>query len=99
MLLGLLASGLAFLAGPVSFQAPATQSLHWLDLEGDGVLDALTVDGAGRVALFQNQGDGTFVDRTAAFGLEGQVRGPGRALRIARSRCWSGTSIAIGTRT
>ncbi len=65
---------------PVSFagalqaaqQAEAQRSatLHFGDVDGDGLDDALVVGSAGEVSLLANRGEGRFEDVTAASGLE-----------------------------
>jgi Ca2+-binding RTX toxin-like protein len=58
----------------VDYAIGRSRSTLWFDGNGDGLLDyvqstALREDGLGRTAYFQQQADGTFIDRTDAVGL------------------------------
>jgi hypothetical protein len=50
-----------------------------VDLEGDGDIDLLVMNGAGP-QCFRNRGDGTFEDVTRDYGLKPFARGSGRGL-------------------
>ena len=51
------------------FQMPAQGGAAWFDYDNDGWYDLYLTGGRVADALFRNNGDGTFTDRTAAAGL------------------------------
>lgn len=59
---------------PQRKEAASPGSLHWGDYDGDGLADALTVHGDGRLGLRRNLGDGLFEVVTELAGL-GQIAG------------------------
>ena len=59
--------------------APVPSSFHWVDLDGDGDLDALAVQPDGSLKLLRNDGSGAFTDATETAGLAG-MRDVGAAL-------------------
>ncbi|MCA9300555.1 MAG: VCBS repeat-containing protein, partial [Phycisphaerales bacterium] len=74
-------SGIDFTHAP--FDVPGEHALMIggaaaLDVDGDGRLDLVLLAGGGRPdALYRNQGDGTFLDEAALWGLDTPHRGAG----------------------
>ena len=89
----------AFLAdGPLSFRETSdasglqtdprrTRDLSLGDLDNDGDLDLVVVNGAlvtnEPMQIFMNQGTGTFIERTAELGIVPQPKGSGDAAALA----------------
>ena len=51
--------------------APLPRTIHWSDVDGDRLPDALLVTRGGRAVLALNRGGGSFADATRGSGLAG----------------------------
>ncbi len=64
-----LLSGAAMAQMPASPQSPSC-TLHWGDVEGDTLLEAIALNATGEIRLLRNAGNGNLVDCTQRAGLD-----------------------------